>query len=206
MKKTTLFKGVLVIASLLLMQFSSSAQVMPQPSSSCMVMRTVGFTEVTVEYSSPGVKGRTIYGDLVPYDQAWRAGANAATKVTFGTSVKIGDKNVRAGSYALFITPSKSGDWTVHISSANSVFDFYNRETQKVNMEELAKKDVATASVKPMDLKDNQERLKYDIDQAENGNIMISMSWGDKKVSFMAEIDPMAIMKSMEENVKKSIE
>ena len=157
MKKMTLLKEVFVIASLFLLQFSASAQVMPQPSSSCMVMRTVGFTEVTIAYSSPGVKGRTIYGDLVPYDQAWRAGANGATKVTFGTAVKIGDKNVRAGAYSVFITPKKDGEWTVHISSAGSVYDFMNRETNSIDMKALAEKDVATASVKPMDLAETQE-------------------------------------------------
>lgn len=59
----------------------------------------VGLTEVAVEYSSPAVKGRKIWGELIPLDKLWRAGANAATKVTFSKDVTVGDKPVPAGSY-----------------------------------------------------------------------------------------------------------
>ena len=82
------------------------------PSSFAKVWQVVGLTEITVDYSSPGVKGRKIWGGLVPYDQMWRAGANSATKVTFSKNVMFAGKPVPAGSYAFFIIPGKDA-WTV---------------------------------------------------------------------------------------------
>ena len=69
------------------------------------VVQTVGFTEVTINYSRPGVKGRKIWDGLVPYNVVWRAGANEATKITFSTDVKIDGKKLKAGSYGFFAIP-----------------------------------------------------------------------------------------------------
>jgi hypothetical protein len=87
---------------------------LPRPSPSAKVSQTVGLTEVTVEYSSPAVKGRKVFGGLVPLGELWRTGANAATKITFSKDVTIADKPVPAGSYALFTIPGAAKDgWTV---------------------------------------------------------------------------------------------
>jgi hypothetical protein len=85
---------------------------LPRPSPFAKVVQTVGLTDITVDYSSPGVKGRKIWGAVVPYDQMWRAGANQATKVTFGRDVTFAGKPVAAGTYAFFVIPTKSA-WTV---------------------------------------------------------------------------------------------
>ena len=85
---------------------------LPRPSPFAKVVQTVGLTDITVDYSSPGVKGRKIWGAVVPYDQLWRAGANNPTKITFSRDVSIADKPVPAGTYAFFIIPTK-GAWTV---------------------------------------------------------------------------------------------
>ena len=76
------------------------------------MVQTVGLTDITVDYNSPGVKGRKIWGAVVPYDQMWRAGANSATKLTFSRDVTFADKPVPAGTYAFFVIPTK-GAWTV---------------------------------------------------------------------------------------------
>ncbi len=100
-------------AMLLLVSSNASAQLdLPRPSPSAKVSQVIGLTEITVDYSSPGVKGRRIWGGLVPYDKMWRTGANQATKITFSRDVTFGGKPVPAGSYALFTVPSK-GAWTV---------------------------------------------------------------------------------------------
>src|SRR5689334_23112914 len=78
---------------------------LPRPSPFAAVKQTVGLTDITVDYSSPGVKGRKIWGTLVPYDKMWRAGANSATKITFSKDVKIDGKPVPAGSYSFFVIP-----------------------------------------------------------------------------------------------------
>ena len=85
---------------------------LPRPSPFAKVVQTVGLTDITVDYSSPGVKGRKIWGAVVPYDQMWRAGANSATKITFSRDVSFADRPVAAGTYAFFVIPTK-GAWTV---------------------------------------------------------------------------------------------
>ncbi len=85
---------------------------LPRPSPFAKVVQTVGLTDITVDYSSPGVKGRKIWGVVVPYDQLWRAGANNPTKITFSRDVSVADRPVAAGTYAFFVIPTK-GAWTV---------------------------------------------------------------------------------------------
>jgi hypothetical protein len=84
----------------------------PQPSPFSKIEQKVGLTDVTIEYSRPMMRGRTIFGDLVPYGKLWRLGANANTKVTFSDDVMIGGKEVKAGSYAVFATPNENS-WDV---------------------------------------------------------------------------------------------
>ena len=88
---------------------------LPRPSPFAKVVQTVGLTDITVDYSSPGVKGRKIWGAVVPTDQMWRAGANQATKITFSRDVTFAGKSVPAGTYAFFVIPTKSA-WTVILS------------------------------------------------------------------------------------------
>lgn len=86
---------------------------LPRPSPFAKVSQDVGLTQIAVDYSCPGVKGRKIWGALVPFDKMWRTGANRATKITFSKDVTFVDQAVPAGTYALFTIPTKSGEWTV---------------------------------------------------------------------------------------------
>lgn len=107
MKKITLFVFV-VLAS-----FTLQAQInTPAPSPSSTLMQTVGLTDVTVDYSRPSMRGRTIFGDLVPYDKLWRTGANARTKVTFSNDVVVDGQTLKAGTYALYTKPGAT-TWEV---------------------------------------------------------------------------------------------
>jgi len=72
--------------------------------------------KVKIEYGSPRVKGRTIFGDLVPFGQVWRAGANKNTTVEFSENVKVGGQDLAKGKYGFFILPEESGIWTVNIN------------------------------------------------------------------------------------------
>jgi hypothetical protein len=100
-------------ATVVLASANAFAQLdLPRPSPSAKVSQVIGLTEITVDYSSPAVKGRPIWGALVPYNQMWRTGANQATKITFSRDVTFGGKPVPAGTYALFTIPTK-GEWTV---------------------------------------------------------------------------------------------
>ena len=107
MKKITLFLFV-ALAS-----FSLEAQInTPAPSPASKLMQTVGLTDVTVEYSRPSMRGRAIFGDLVPFDKLWRTGANGYTLITFSTDVKIGGQDVKAGTYSVFTKPG-AASWEV---------------------------------------------------------------------------------------------
>jgi hypothetical protein len=84
----------------------------PAPSPASKIIQTVGLTEVTVDYSRPSMRGRTVFGDLVPYDQLWRTGANAYTTINFDTDATIAGSNVSAGTYAIFSKPG-TDNWEV---------------------------------------------------------------------------------------------
>src|SRR5688572_14329931 len=106
-------KKITLLLCCVFMSFSMTAQIeTPAPSPSAKLQQKVGLTDITIEYSRPSVKGRTIFGDLVPYDKLWRTGANARTKITFSDDVKISGKEVKAGTYAIFTRPTAKS-WEV---------------------------------------------------------------------------------------------
>lgn len=77
----------------------------------------IGATDVKIQYGSPAVRGRVIWGDLLPYDEVWRTGANEATFVDFSNDVTVEGKPLKAGKYSLFTIPKEQGNWTVIFNS-----------------------------------------------------------------------------------------
>ena len=106
-------KLITTIFCALTLQFSVAQIDTPAPSPSAKIEQKVGLTDVTVSYSRPGIKGRTIFGDLVPHGKLWRTGANKNTEITFSDDVIINKKEVKAGSYAIFTKPSATS-WEVY--------------------------------------------------------------------------------------------
>jgi len=88
----------------------------PRVSPNATVSQTIGTTVVTLHYGRPGVKGRTVFGDLVPYGKVWRAGANEATAINFSKDVKVQGQTLKAGWYSLFMIPTEN-EWTVIFNS-----------------------------------------------------------------------------------------
>jgi hypothetical protein len=86
----------------------------------------VGGTKITINYSSPKVKERTIWGGLVPYDKVWRTGANNATTIEVGENMKIGKNKMPKGTYALFTIPQKGDTWTVIINKVAKQWGAFN--------------------------------------------------------------------------------
>lgn len=174
----------LLISGFLMIGLTTQAQIFPAPSTKSMVMQTVGVTDVTIEYSSPAVRGRKIFGDVVPYNQLWRTGANGATKVTFSTDVTIGTANVPAGTYAIFTTPSES-----------KIAVMFNSNTEQGGTENYsASLDVAKVEVsfdknsKPM------ERLQFTIENGSSKGGEIVCSWADRsfRVPFAVDTEKFA--------------
>lgn len=107
MKKSVLLLFVMALT------FSVSAQInTPAPSPAAKIEQTVGLTDVSISYSRPSMRGRTIFGDLVPYDKLWRTGANGYTLISFSNDVKIAGNDVKAGTYSVFTKPGKE-TWDV---------------------------------------------------------------------------------------------
>ena len=98
----------------------TSAVQFPSPSPTGIVKQHVGLTDIEIVYSRPGVKGRQIFGGLVPYGEVWRTGANASTKISFSTAVKLNGTEIPAGKYALYTIPEKK-EWTVIIYKDTSL-------------------------------------------------------------------------------------
>ena len=144
---------------------------LPRPSPKGSVTQTVGTTEVTVTYSSPGVKGRKIWGEVVPFDQLWRAGANECTKATFSTAVSIEGKPVPAGAYCVFLLPSKNG-WTFILSKNTEA------STDTYKQSEDALRVPATASAIPV-----RERLAFTILDFDDEKGTLAMEWETQRVS-----------------------
>jgi len=104
----------LLIALLFVGVISANAQIKtPAPSPFSKVEQVVGLTDVTLEYSRPAMRGRTIFGNLVPFDKIWRTGANARTKITFSDDITIEGDTLKKGSYAIFTKPA-ADSWEVY--------------------------------------------------------------------------------------------
>ena len=109
-----MIKKISLLLLMFTMAFSLNAQVQtPAPSPYSKMKQTVGLTDVVLEYSRPSMKGRTIFGGLVPYDAIWRTGANARTKITFSDHVTINGDTLKKGTYAIFTKPNAE-NWKVY--------------------------------------------------------------------------------------------
>lgn len=102
-----------ILALMVLSTFAVNAQKASPPAEASGY---IGDANITINYSQPGVKGREIYGDLVPYGEVWRAGANAATVIEVSSDVKVGGEKLKAGKYGLWVIPGKK-EWTWIFSS-----------------------------------------------------------------------------------------
>lgn len=140
------------------------------------VSQTVGLTDISISYSRPGVKGRTIWGELVPYGKVWRAGADEATKITFSTDVLIEGKKLSAGSYSFFVIPNKN-EWTIIF---NKVSDQWGAFEYNESQDALRLK----VKTQPIDF---QEWLTYSFYKTSDSTALISLVWEKMKVIFKVE-------------------
>ncbi|MEE1962770.1 DUF2911 domain-containing protein [Allomuricauda taeanensis] len=102
-------KRLLSIVFVLSIVSNAGAQLtLPAKSPQAELQQTVGLTEIVIKYSRPSMQGRTVFGDLVPYGALWRTGANENTTITFGDDVKVGDKELKAGTYAIYTRPGET--------------------------------------------------------------------------------------------------
>ena len=140
--------------------------------------KSIGDTDIKINYHSPGVRSRVIWGGLVPYDAVWVTGAHNATTMEVGKEFQIGDRIIPAGKYALFTIPGKE-EWTVII----------NRNWDQHLADEYAEKDdIVRIKVKPQTTEEITERLRYEIDQTGEQSATIIISWEKIRVPFHIEV------------------
>jgi hypothetical protein len=158
---------------------SAQALELPQPSPKARVEQRVGITDVALDYSSPGVKGRkTIWGEVVPYDKVWRAGANQPTKLVVSRDFSFGGVAVPAGSYSVFMIPGKAA-WTVML----------NKNLAVSQDDHDAKDDVAKITVKPVALPALRERLRYTFDDTQDDHTTLDLEWERVRIAVPITID-----------------
>ncbi len=162
--------------------YSVNAQInTPRPSPTAELTQEVGLTKVTINYSRPGVKGRTIFAadGLVPFGKLWRFGANSATKISFSDDVKIAGNELKAGAYAILATPGAE-KWT---------FNFYTYESG--NWGSYVEKDPAVSvSAKAYQLPEgvHVETFSLDINNIKNTSATLDMVWAGTYVAVPIEV------------------
>jgi hypothetical protein len=174
--KIIVIPAIVCFFSLTLLQAQDLQTPMPSPTGT--ITQLVGLTEVSISYSRPGVKGREIFGNLVPYGELWRTGANKSTTISFSKEVKLEGKYVAAGEYALFTIPGKQ-DWTVIISKD------IGSGTSKYKMED----DVLRFKVMPRSLPEPVERLTFEIADITDESARIVLRWASTEISFALTAD-----------------
>ena len=140
------------------------------PHTSAMAM--VGDAHVHIDYSSPSVRNRMVFGGLVGYNTVWQAGAHKATWIETNKALKIDGKTLPAGKYGFFVVPGKD-EWKVMF---NSHWDQHGKD------EYNAEQDVLVINVMPIKLKEIQESLTYKVENKQNNNGSISLAWEKSQI------------------------
>ena len=165
----------------------------PAPSPSQTVKQAFALSDISIDYSRPSVKGRVIFGDIVPFGKIWRTGANGATKIAFGEDVKVEGMAVPSGTYALYTIPNKDS-WEIML---------YKDLTLGGDVANYKKEnEIAHFTVKPKSLNDKVETFLIEIADITSNTANINLNWEKTRVSIgiVAEIDS-KIMKNIETNV-----
>jgi hypothetical protein len=160
------------------------------------VEQQFSMSKITVDYGRPGVKGRKIFGELVPYGQVWRAGANSSTKITFGQSINFGGKVVPAGTYGLFIVPTEK-EWKVILNKDFQQWGAYTYDP---------KLDVVDVVVAVNKLSDKQEWFEITLNPMDEntGNLVIKWDNSQAEVSLKpAKLDAVIKISDKLKEIKK---
>jgi hypothetical protein len=168
---------------------------LPRQSPKAGTYYQIGLTDIHINYSSPAVGGRTIWGDLVPYGEVWRAGANEATTMEFSSEMNIEGQTLPAGKYAFFIIP-RPGDlaWTVIFNKQADQWGAFRYDEGF---------DAIRLDIKPTYNNGIQERLAYTIHEHESDKGYIKFAWEEVRLYVRFKVD---VMGPAMENIITAIE
>ena len=180
------FRRVTLLAVALVAASASTAQTAPAPkidfpaaSPRGLVKQRVGLTDIEINYSRPSTRGRAIFGQLEPWGEVWRAGADSATKVTFSTAVKLNGASVPAGTYGLFALLGKD-EWTIILNNVSDQWGAYAYN---------AKDDVVRIPAKPQKLTELVESFTIDINDLRTNSATLNLVWEKTRVPVKIEVD-----------------
>lgn len=166
----------MVVLLLLLSTLVSAQNNLPRLSPKAYVGQSVGYVNVEINYGTPGVKDRNIWGDLVPYKKVWRTGANEATTIEFDKPLIIEGNQVPAGKYSLFTIPDKD-EWIVILNKTYDQWGAYkyNESEDLIRFKVIPKKD------------NYVERLKFNIEYTDAYKAKVILQWAEISISFLLD-------------------
>lgn len=182
---TKAIPSLIICALLILTMESNLAQNFetPRPSPNATVSQTVGVTHITIDYSSPGVKDRTIWGELVPFGEVWRTGANEVTSITFDDPVKINGNELSAGTYGIHTIPGET-EWEIIFSKDTEVDAGSNYDPEK---------DALRIKVKPEEAP-FVERMIFIFTNTTDSKTTANLWWKKLRVPFDIEMNTQEIV------------
>jgi tetratricopeptide (TPR) repeat protein len=166
----------------------------PQPSTTTLVKQDFGLGTIELSYSRPNMKGRKIFGDLVPFDKVWRTGANQATTLTFSDEVTIGGVAIKPGKYGLLSIPGQA-EWTIIITKQT---DVTSPAAYKQEM------DVVRVKVKPMELPWSFETFGMSFENIKDNSCELMIGWDKTVVALPITTDVDSKVMKQIDNVMKN--
>jgi len=151
---------------------------LPRDSQHAKIIQRVGITDITINYHRPLVKGRKVWGGLVPYGQVWRAGANENTTIEFTDPVIVEGKPLAKGIYGLHMLPTES-EWTIIFSKASTAWGSFTYNQSE---------DALRINVKPAAAVEMKEALAYEVDDVTPTSAVIALRWEKLAVPFRVEV------------------
>lgn len=192
MRKSIL--SIAAAAALFVTANQASAQIkIPQASSTAKIEQTVGIKTVTLQYQRPNSNGRVVFGELVPFNQVWRTGANSLPIITFQEQVLLGGKEVPAGTYGILTIPKK-GEWTIILSKNTEQWGAYTYKQEE---------DLLRFEAKAKTISDKVETFSMNFDDVHANGANLVISWENTAVTIPLVVDQKAeIIASIEEGMK----
>ena len=154
--------------------------VLPRISPNASLKQTIGITEFAVTYSRPGVKGRAIWGALVPYGQPWRSGANEATTFSTSDDVLVDGQKLAAGTYSFFTIPAAEGPWTVIFSTQKELWGAYEYDP---------KQDALRIQATPAAAGEPTEWMQYSFEDLTPNSANLVLRWEKTKLAVPIAVD-----------------
>lgn len=177
MKKISIL--LIVFLCTLIMLKADAQLVMPQSSSSQTLVQEFGMGKITLKYSRPNIKGRSISRDLAPNGEVWRTGANDATVISFTDAVNMEGSEIAPGEYALFTIPGKE-EWTIILNKETKQWGSYNYKQSE---------DVLRFKVKPVKIKESVETFTITFNDVTTSNARMDLIWGTLRVPVRMSTD-----------------